>query len=196
MIFERLGGHSPGKRVLHIAPELALMRELSRRYGPQYHARDYEPENYTNDYCSVEKIDLCHDVEKIQADSYDLIIHNHVLEHVSCDVGTVIKSLNRILAPGGRHFFSVPFRGALTCEDLSPDLTPDDRVRLFAQKDHMRIFGTRDFPEFLKHHFNGTINRVDPKKYFELNELIRARIPAETYNQINGHSIFLYDKPL
>ncbi len=96
-------------------------------------------------------------VRQMTSASFDLILHNHVLEHLPCSVEAVLVEMTRLLAPDGWHFLSVPFRRAKTEEDLG-DVAPERRTELFGQFDHMRIFGTKDFPELLSSRFG--IERV------------------------------------
>lgn len=196
MSMDRLGA-LPQKpmRVLHIAPEVFFIARLHKLYGDDYRPMDIEPTRYKNRYCEVERIDLCSDLNRFESESFDLIIHNHVLEHIPCDVASVLTELNRILAVDGMHFFSVPFRRGVTRENLSTALSEEERIKQFGQADHLRIFGTDDFLDYLAQHFGTSFIRFDPLIYVTENDIKRANIQVESLARLDGNSIFYYKKP-
>lgn len=73
----------------------------------------------------------------------DLIIANHVLEHV--DDAKATKELSRILRPNGILLCMAPIiEGWLTTYE-KPDIATDEKRMLhFGQEDHVRFYG-RDF---------------------------------------------------
>lgn len=95
--------------------------------------------------------DLKIDIEDtgLEEDSYDVIVCNHVLEHVS-DFRKALKELYRIIKPEGMVIVSFP-------TDLSLDTVYEDNLvvseedcrKHFGQSDHKRIFG-RDSKELLE----------------------------------------------
>lgn len=181
----------PGKRILHFAPEPFLMKAFYALSGDNYYPCDIAPENYPNSYCKVHQVDLCYGIDNLPADEFDLIIHNHVMEHVPCDYLQVLKALNSKLSPMGQHIFSVPFRGAKTVEDLSPGLSGEERLRRFGQSDHMRLFGRQDFPLELDFAFDGQFKRVDTLKLVGRDACAQANIPTQSLANIDGNSLFL-----
>lgn len=194
MTLDRLGGFQPGKRVLHLAPELGLARKLTELSGEAYQGADLDVERYKSKFIKMRKLDLCTDLGEIPDASYDMILHSHVLEHVPCDVETVLREMDRILAPGGVHFLSVPIRGEKTVEDLSPDLTDAERLARFGQEDHMRIFGSADLQALLTRVWGPGEHLVEPIQLFKRDDLRRAVIPTVAWQGISGHSIFHYKK--
>lgn len=93
---------------------------------------------------AMERIDIT-DI-RFPDDSFDLILCSHVLEHVPDD-RKAISELFRVLKPGGTAFLLVPIGSARTFED--PSVTdPDERLRFFGQKDHVRQYGP-DFEDRL-----------------------------------------------
>jgi len=196
LILNKLDLFRPGLRVMHVAPELPLVKRYSELLAERYHACDFDVSRYTSNYTTVRPLDLCCDLVKLPSRSFDVIIHVHVLEHVRCGTEGVLQELERILAPGGHHLLSVPVRGELTIEDLSDDLTDEQRFKMFGQADHMRIFGRKSFPELLdrvwgvrdKHH-------IDPIEHFSAEELEVAAIPKEAWTGISSHTIFCHQRP-
>ena len=126
------------KRLLHVAPEPCLKRQLRRINGIEYVDADLESRHAT----------VKMDVTDIQFDdaSFDIILCNHVLEHVPDD-RRAMRELLRVLRPGGWAIMQVPIDGESTRED--PAITSAaDRARLYGQHDHVRQYG-RDYGERL-----------------------------------------------
>lgn len=88
--------------------------------------------------------DLNIDIEDtgLDDDKYDLIVCNHVLEHVN-DFKKALREVHRILRKDGLFICSFPIRDSLETyiEDTSGELTDEDRKRRFGQRDHVRVFG-------------------------------------------------------
>ncbi len=123
-----------GLRILHIAPELALQKLL----------RDLPDARYTGADIASPLADEHWDVTDIpHADgTFDLILCNHVLEHVSDDLAAM-RELHRILAPGGRAILMSPIARARE-ETLHDEtvVTPEQRLETFGQEDHARLYGS------------------------------------------------------
>jgi SAM-dependent methyltransferase len=197
MVLDAHGLFRPGQRVLHFAPEFFLARRFAELSGDLYHACDVDPERYGQRTVKVRRFDLCTDLEKLPSRSFDLILHCHVLEHLCCDVEQVLRELERILAPGGRHIMSVPIRGETTLEDLSDDLLPQHRTEMFGQDDHFRIFGTRDLGEMLKRVWGEDEDHlVEPLKLFTPEALTIAAIPPQAWTGWSSHSLLMHQRPL
>ena len=136
----------PHTRVLHIAPE-RVVSDLVRASGCDYVAGDIEPANYAW-LADIQRLDLCDLSVYGELGQFDLILHNHVLEHVPCNWTSVIVRLHRLLKPGGTHCFSFPIYGEAYEEDLRP-LDESEAVRRFGQWDHVRRFAAADLPAML-----------------------------------------------
>jgi SAM-dependent methyltransferase len=131
-------------RVLHVAPERGIAEWLTRRSVVEYLAGDLTPERY--DFVPAVRVD----VARLQfADAqFDLLICNHVLEHVPDD-RLAMRELFRVLRPGGQAILQVPISDALTLTREDPAVTePHERERMFGQADHVRIYG-RDYSDRL-----------------------------------------------
>ena len=130
-------------RLLHIAPEVSLMRHLT----PLYQGSD----NYITADLESPLADMHFDVQQIplKSKSIEVVICNHLLEHVENDI-VALKELHRVLRPGGWGIVLVPEdrTRATTFEDDSVT-DREERTRLFGQYDHRRVYG-RDYDDRLR----------------------------------------------
>ena len=136
-------------RVLHVAPEMIIANQFIAHGFTNYICGDFYAEGQHADYAK----DLVKhmDVQNLPfADnSFDLIICNHVLEHVF-DEKKAMRELYRVLAEGGQAILQVPISPIL--EKTISDTTITDAATLeekFGQKDHVRLFG-KDYKYILE----------------------------------------------
>ena len=90
-------------------------------------------------------VDLKLDIQAtgLPESSYDVIVCNHVLEHVD-DFRKALKEMYRILRPGGSFICSFPMDPKIELLDEDPSVqTEKERLRRFGQKDHLRVFGMK-----------------------------------------------------
>jgi colanic acid/amylovoran biosynthesis protein len=124
--------------LLHVAPEEGIAARL-RSLPIDYVSTDLES-----------PLAMRHDDITALPDpdgSFDVVICNHVLEHIPDD-RTAMREIYRVLRPGGFAVLQHPIAPRPdTYEDPSVS-SPQDRLRLFGQDDHVRIYGW-DFVERL-----------------------------------------------
>ena len=131
-------------KMLHIAPEVALMRKFKKMYAR-------EAERYVTADLESPLADMHFDVQQIplEDESFDAIICNHIMEHVEDD-RKALKELYRIMRRGGWGVILSPVE--LEREKTFEDDTitdPAERTRIFGQYDHRRIYG-RDYAARLR----------------------------------------------
>jgi SAM-dependent methyltransferase len=185
----------PGAVVAHFAPETFFIEHFSKQVGIHYWAYDKYPEFYRNGKVPVTELDLCTDLLMLEAESVDLIIHSHVLEHLPCEAGPVLENMKRLLKPGGLMLFSVPIQGDFSVEGIDPALNDEEREMRARQGEHLRSFGRIDFPVTLARTLGGDC-LVRQKDHFDLRELELSNIPIAANGEPTGKSVFLYRKTL
>ena len=150
-------------KVLHFAPEQPFLKRFKALKNLDYTTADLDSP-IADLHLDVTNIDL-------PDNQYDVVICNHVLEHVN-DVNKAFSEIKRILKPGGWAILMVPINPNVdTWED--PTITdPEERKRNFGQYDHVRQFG-RDYAQVLeKAGFTVDADRI----YYDLTEEQRERM--------------------
>lgn len=127
--------------VLHFAPEQAFYKRFKKLKNINYTTTDL------NSPLADVKADICN--LPFPDNSYDVILCNHVLEHIPNDT-MAMKELYRVLKPGGWGVFQIPqdLNRSETFEDNSIT-DKKERARIFGQYDHVRIYG-RDYFDKLR----------------------------------------------
>jgi SAM-dependent methyltransferase len=182
---------APGARILHFAPEKCLMDFFMATHSETYQPCDLSPEKYSNN--KLLRLDICEDLYSMPSDSWDVILHNHVLEHILCSVKGVLKGFARILKPGGSMVFTIPvWKGTKSIEDLNPHLSDEERFMRFGQHDHVRIFGD-DVLDIIKNAL-GKDCVIPLEDYLTEEESLRAGIPWQKGIHPTGNSVFWFRK--
>ena len=180
-------------KTLHLAPELGIIRAIDGAgCDTNYVVADLDPARYASTTCEVRKLDLCGGLKIFPDETFDLILHNHVLEHLQCDVDEVLKDFFRILKPGAQMVFSVPIRGEQTIEDEGFKFSGQERAKRFGQWDHVRIFGENDIASRTAAIFENEMVRANT--LFSDLELKEAGIPLKQNTEICSHSILILEK--
>jgi len=129
------------QKVLHIAPEQSFLKRFKKLGNLDYYTADLE--SPIADYkCDVQELPF-------DEFTYNVVICNHVLEHVP-DHMKAMKEILRVLKPGGYAILQVPadFNREKTFED-NTITDKKERTRIFGQYDHVRVYG-KDYLEIIK----------------------------------------------
>ncbi len=164
-------------KILHVAPEAQLRKVLLSNPQINYQSIDLESHKAMN------QMDLTN--LKFENDEFDVIICNHVLEHIPND-RKAISELFRVLKKDGFAILQVPisFSTEKTIEDATAN-TPELREKKFGQNDHVRIYG-RDYLDRL-HNAGFSIKLYSFAEEHELSEV-------EKYSLIVDEKIFICSK--
>jgi SAM-dependent methyltransferase len=168
-----------GKRVLHFAPEKRLSRKISAASPSHYVKCDLFPMSK-----GVMKANLLN--IPFHDGSFDLLIANHVMEHVSDD-GRALREIVRVLKPGGFAILQTPFSAKLhnTWEDAGID-SDEARLEAYGQEDHVRLYGQDVFLRFTSF---GLISCV------RSHEDLLPEVDASLYGVNDREPFFLFQKP-
>jgi ubiquinone/menaquinone biosynthesis C-methylase UbiE len=110
------------------------MKRFEKQHGEKYITADIES--------PLAKVKM--DIHQIPfpENHFDVVLCNHVLEHVKDDI-KAMSEINRVLKPGGWAIMQVPFFSPIpevTYEDVSIT-NSREREKAFGQDDHVRMFG-------------------------------------------------------
>lgn len=120
--------------ILHIAPEACFIQRFEKIHGDRYITGDIESP------LAKVKMDI-HDIP-FGDNTFDVVLCNHVLEHVRDDI-KAMQEIRRVLKPGGFSIMQVPFFNPIpnvTFEDVTIT-DPRAREKAFGQDDHVRLYG-------------------------------------------------------
>ena len=144
------------KKVLHFAPEQAFYKRFRHQKNLEYTTTDL-----LSPLADV-KADICN--LPFAENSFDIILCNHVLEHIPDD-HKAMQELYRVLKPGGMGIFQIPqdlTRATTFRDDTITDAK--ERAQIFGQYDHVRIYGLDYFDQLRQIGF--LVNEVDYTKTF------------------------------
>lgn len=169
-----------GARVLHFAPEKHIAELILANRPSSYIQADKFPIR-----AGVVEMDLTHIAANDR--SFDLVIANHVLEHVD-DAQRALAEIYRVLANDGLAILQTPFASTLTrtFED-SGIQSGTARLHAYGQEDHVRLYG-RDIDTVFTS--KGLVSRV--KTHQEL----LPQINAERYGVNPEEPFLLFQKTI
>ncbi|RTL25570.1 MAG: SAM-dependent methyltransferase [Burkholderiales bacterium] len=123
-----------GASVLHLAPEPHLERMISACQPGEYILGDLHPTQAHHQRIDLEALPFADN-------SLDLIICNHILEHVH-HPDKALSEIHRALKPGGIVIAQTPYAPYLK-HTLEMKTAPDAQTAylLYGQADHVRLFG-------------------------------------------------------
>jgi|TARA_B100001113_G_scaffold342915_1_gene329654 SAM-dependent methyltransferase len=121
-------------KLLHIAPEACLINIFKRFDNIEYITADL------NSPLADIKMDI-HNMP-FKEKSFDLILCNHVLEHVENDI-KALEEIKRVLKMDGIGIVQVPFYNPIPKETLEDKSVTSKKERelLYGQSDHVRKYG-------------------------------------------------------
>ena len=137
------------------------MKRFEKQHGEKYITADIES--------PLAKVKM--DIHQIpfSENIFDVVICNHVLEHVQDDI-KAMSEIRRVLKPGGWAIMQVPFFSPVpdvTFEDTTIT-DPQEREKFFGQDDHVRMFG-KDYSKRIERAGLKAVEddfaKVQPEKY-------------------------------
>ncbi len=139
--------------VLHIAPENCFISIF----------KSSKNINYTSADLFSPLADIKMDIQKMpfKNNTFDVVLCNHVLEHVDDDI-KALKEIIRVMKNGGFSILQVPFYYPLpnnTLEDKTI-IKSSEREKAYGQSDHLRKYG-KDY----KKRLSSVGFKVDENKY-------------------------------
>lgn len=122
-------------QILHFSPEKTLTNYFFKNNFLNYKTADFFDD----------KADYRIDLEKIldHKENYDLIICNHVLEHLRND-RIALKNINNLLNEGGHAIMLTPYSEIID-KDVYQEkyLTKKEKYELYGQDDHVRVYSKK-----------------------------------------------------
>jgi len=123
-----------GGSVLHFAPERVLAKRILNARPARYVKADLAP---------VARDVAPEDIARLSFGDreFDLVIANHVLEHVADD-RAAMKEVFRVLKPGGLAVLQTPYSQKLSNTLEDPGVREAGaRLQAYGQEDHVRLYG-------------------------------------------------------
>jgi SAM-dependent methyltransferase len=161
--------------VLHIAPEACFIKRFEKIHGQNYITADIES--------PLAKVKM--DIHQIPfgQNTFDVVLCNHVLEHVTDDI-KAMNEIYRVLKPGGFAILQVPFFNPVPEKTFEDETITDKRERekIFGQDDHVRKYGT-DYRERIRQ------SGLTPREDFYVDKL-QEKV-REKYGLVKGEVIYV-----
>lgn len=156
-------------KLLHVAPEKGIQLGLRKTKNIDYISADLDSE----------LADIKMDITDIQYpdNSFDVVICNHVLEHIPED-RKAMSEIARILRPDGWAILQVPISYLIekTIEDFSI-VDPKEREIRFGQNDHVRVYASDYMERLIESGLD--ISLISTSEYLEDQEIIRFGVIKE-----------------
>lgn len=183
LMYMKASGLMPGLegfRILHFAPEKRLGRLIAAQRPAKYERCDLYPASV-----DVRKIDI--QAMPFVDGEFDLLIANHVLEHVDDDLAAVAE-ITRVLAPGGFAILQTPYSPVLHATWGDAGIIGEAaRLQAYGQEDHVRLFGSDIFERIASAGLQPRVTRHD--------ELL-SDADARVFGVNRSEPFFLFQKPL
>ena len=164
-------------KILHIAPEKNLNKLFSKFKNIDYTSADL------NHPSAKVKMDITNII--YEDNVFDVILCNHVLEHVPDDK-KAISELYRVMKAGAFGILQVPISYMIEKTEENLEIDNDkDRIKNYGQEDHVRLYG-RDYLDRLKS-VGFKVNVIDFASELEVSKV-------ERYSLLKDEKIFLVSK--
>ena len=155
--------------VLHVAPEIIFIKKFKKIVNWNYVSIDLKSP----------LADIKANIYNLpfKENSFDLILCNHVLEHVEDDY-KALNELYRVIKNKGTLIAQVPIDKNLkkTFEDKEI-IDPRDRNKYFGQYDHVRVYGLDFYTRLANSGF--TPKKIDILKKTSMAEKIKYCLPKD-----------------
>lgn len=148
-------------KILHFAPEKRITKIMHSHGFTNYICGDLFTEGYVHpEYVqNINVLNIPYD-----DNTFDLLICNHVLEHIIED-SDAMKEMCRVLKPGGTALLQVPIsKNSLSTIEDENIIDPKMREKFYGQFDHVRLYG-QDYSQRLTD-AGFTLNRINISKDF------------------------------
>ncbi len=163
------------KKILHFSPEKNIYNFIKQHNGVV--TADIEPLFYKIIDGKIKNEDATR--LSFADDNFDVIIGNHILEHIPDDK-KAIQEMYRVLKPGGIAILQVPYSTKILNTLETPEINdPEKQSALYGQKDHVRIYQLQDY-----------INRLQ-RAGFKVEVIDYSNMNAYYKNAIQPNEVFL-----
>ena len=146
-------------KIIHFSPESSLERNFFRKNFSNYFTADI----------IKNKSDFIIDLQNFnfKEKNFDLVICNHVLEHIENDI-KALENIYSILKPGGIAILQAPLSTIIDVDFKKEDAISDiDRLNFYGQSDHVRIYSEKNYLQKIKNiGFNLNINEMIIEKNY------------------------------
>jgi len=135
-------------RVLHFAPEKSLYKKISENKNLEYETADLLIQ-----FIKIIEVKPKHQMSITEINfpdnHFDIILCNHVLEHVPDDK-KAMQELHRVLKPSGFGILQVPINPET--DEILEDMTlnSEQRYKLYKSPDHLRFYAEKGYVNRLK----------------------------------------------
>ena len=129
-------------KIIHFSPEPSLERNFFRKNFSNYFTADI----------IKNKSDFIIDLQNFNFEekNFDLVICNHVLEHIEDD-NIALENIYSILKPGGLAILQVPLSTIIDIDFKKEGVASDiERLKFYGQSDHVRIYSEKNFLQKIK----------------------------------------------
>jgi SAM-dependent methyltransferase len=130
-----------GKKILHFSPEKNIYNFL--KTNNEIITADIEPLFYKSIDGKIKNEDATR--LSFNDNSFDVVIGNHILEHIPDDVKAMTE-IYRVLKPGGRAVLQIPYSTKINDTIEQPEINDAKKqCAMFGQKDHVRIYQLQNY---------------------------------------------------